>query len=197
MEIQPGYVYHIKEDYFDKAQDNKLMQNKENGNFRPTFFCIEDKKTSLLWVVPMSSKIEKYELLQKKQIEKYGHCLTIVIGEYDNRKSAFLLQNMFPITKEYLDHIHTRNGNPVPVKFSLTKQVSQNMQKIKQLEARGKKVVFPNIKRLENLMLSEIKEVELNMQIDKTSIIDRVNIAKEKAEEINNSAHAISKDNIR
>ncbi len=36
------------------------MQNKENGNYRPTFYCMRDEKTSLLWLVPLSSRIEKF-----------------------------------------------------------------------------------------------------------------------------------------
>lgn len=48
MEYKEGYVYHIKDSYFEKVKDDKLMKNKENGNFRPTFFCLKDEKTSLL-----------------------------------------------------------------------------------------------------------------------------------------------------
>ena len=29
---------------FEKVQDDKLMQNKENGTYRPTFFCMRDEK---------------------------------------------------------------------------------------------------------------------------------------------------------
>ena len=57
MQIQEGYVYHINDGYFEKVQDDKLMQNKENGTYRPTFFCMRDEKTSLLWMVPMSIRI--------------------------------------------------------------------------------------------------------------------------------------------
>ena len=46
MQIQEGYVYHINDGYFEKVQDDKLMQNKENGTYRPTFFCMRDEKTS-------------------------------------------------------------------------------------------------------------------------------------------------------
>ena len=34
MIYQEGYVYHIKDEYFEKVQDNKLMKNKENGTYR-------------------------------------------------------------------------------------------------------------------------------------------------------------------
>ena len=29
MIYQEGYVYHIKDEYFEKVKDDKLMQNKE------------------------------------------------------------------------------------------------------------------------------------------------------------------------
>lgn len=160
MAFQEGYVYHIKDEYFAKANDEKLMQNKEGGSYRPTFLCIEDKKNAgLLWVVPMSSRVEKFQAIRDKQEAKYGNCLTIVIGDFDGKKSAFLLQNMFPITEQYLDHVHTRNGNPVPVKYSLSQEIRSNMQQLRQLILKGKQVVFPDIQRLENLMLEELHQI--------------------------------------
>lgn len=44
MKFQEGYAYHIKDAYFDKVQDDKLMQNKENDTYRPTYLCMEDPK---------------------------------------------------------------------------------------------------------------------------------------------------------
>lgn len=155
MNYQEGYVYHIKDEYFVIANDPNLMQNKENGNYRPTFYCMRDEKTSLLWLVPLSSRVEKFQAIFNKQMEKYGNCLTIVMGEYDGKQAAFLLQNMFPITEKYLDHIHTRNNNPVPVKYSIKTEISTKMKRILQLHARGKNIVFPDISRLEQLMLLE------------------------------------------
>ena len=142
MIYQEGYVYHIKDEYFEKVQDGHLMQNKENGTYRPTFYCLRDEKTSLLWMVPLSSRVQKYKT---------------VLGEFDGKEAAFLLQNMFPVRDYYLDHIHTRNNNPVPVKHILHKEISTNMKRLRQLHARGKKVVFPDIDRLEQLMLTEIQ----------------------------------------
>ena len=150
--------HNSKDEYFEKVLDSKLMQNKENGTYRPTFYCLRDKKTSLLWMVPLSTRVEKFRAIHDKQVQKYGRCLTIVLGEFDGREAAFLLQNMFPVREYYLDHIHTRNNNPVPVKHSIHKEVSTNMKRIRQLHARGKKVVFPNITRLEQIMLAELRE---------------------------------------
>ncbi len=158
MIYQEGYVYHIKDEYFEKVKDSKLMQNKENGAYRPTFYCLRDEN----WMVPLSSRVNKFQAIYDKQVQKYGKCLTIVIGEFDGKKAAFLLQNMFPVTEYYLDHIHTRNSNPVPVKHSIHRTISTNMKQLRQLHARGKKVVFPDILRLERLMLTELKIKDTN-----------------------------------
>lgn len=135
------------------------MRNKENGTYRPTFFCLEDcKNPGLLWMVPMSTRVEKFQAIHDKQQVLHGECLTIVIGKYDGRAAAFLLQNMFPITETYLDHIHTRNGNPVPVKRSIIKKVQFNLQQLLKFIYRGKSnVVFPDVKRLEKIMLAELQ----------------------------------------
>lgn len=158
MLYQEGYVYHIKDEYFEKVNDNMLMQNKENGTYRPTFYCLKDEKTSLLWMVPLSSRVDKFRAIHDKQAEKYGRCLTIVLGEFDGKSAAFLLQNMFPVTEYYLDHIHTRNNNPVPVKHSIHSEINTNMKRLRQLHKRGSKVVFPDITRLEEIMLEELKD---------------------------------------
>ena len=109
-------------------------------------------------MVPLSSRVEKFKAIHDKQMAKYEKCLTIVLGEFDGKEAAFLLQNMFPIRDYYLDHIHTRNNNPIPVKHSIHKEVTTRMKKIRQLHSRGKKVVFPDIDRLEQIMLTEVKD---------------------------------------
>jgi len=63
MIYQLGYVYHVKDEYFLKAQDDALMQNKEGGNYRPTYYALHDEETSLLWMVPMSAKYGKYKAI--------------------------------------------------------------------------------------------------------------------------------------
>ena len=110
-DIKPGYVYHINDLYFEVAQDDKLMRNYEGGTYRPTYFCLEDVKTGMLWVIPMSTRTEKYTGFMEKDIARYGKCLKIVAGEYAGVKAVFLLQNMFPILPKYIDHIHLIKQN--------------------------------------------------------------------------------------
>ena len=55
MEVVSGYAYHIKDSYFAMANDPNLMQNKEQEKYRPTLYCVRDKETGILWMVPISS----------------------------------------------------------------------------------------------------------------------------------------------
>ena len=154
-ELKPGFVYHIKNIYFDLVEDDKLMKNHEGGAYRPTYFCIKDVKTGLMWVIPMSRQIEKYQVIIDKDLKRHGRCLKIYIGKYANKLNAFLFQNMFPIIPKYVDHIHMIKQNPVPVNLVLQKILARNFRDIIRLHKLGAKVIFPDIDRLEKLMMDE------------------------------------------
>ena len=56
MKADIGYFYFIKDDFFDIADDPELMQNKENGNRRPCYYCIKsDEYESIMWFIPVST----------------------------------------------------------------------------------------------------------------------------------------------
>jgi hypothetical protein len=155
MEVQTGYMYHIKDSFFTLIADPTLMRNKENGHSRPVYFCLKDEKTSLLWMVPVSSRIDKYRKIFEKQTKRYGRCLTIVLGEYDGKAAAFLLQNMFPMTETYVDHVHTNNGNPGPVNHDLQQEITTKMKQLLHIIAKNKKVVFTDIPHIEACLRAE------------------------------------------
>ncbi|MDD6276965.1 MAG: hypothetical protein PUA55_00115 [Mycoplasma sp.] len=48
--IKTGYLYHIKDEYFDIVDDDTLMKNITKG----TYFTIKDK--DILWFIQISSK---------------------------------------------------------------------------------------------------------------------------------------------
>ena len=137
--IETGYVYHIKEEYFKVARDKKLMRNHENGNTRPTYLCIRNANSKILWFAPMSSKVEKYKKIQEEKIKKNGTCDTIVIGKYRKKYSAFLIQNIFPVTKEYIDHIDTSRDKAVPIVAGTQKEITTKVNKVFRLKANWNK----------------------------------------------------------
>jgi len=145
MEIKEGYVYHIKDEYFEIVNDKTLMRNHENGKARPTYFCIKDKNSNILWFIPMSSKVEKYKKLRNEKIRKYGNCDSILIKEFLGKESVFLLQNMFPTIEKYVDHVHIVNGVESRVISRIEKELEISFNKLMNLIKHGKKVVFTDI----------------------------------------------------
>ena len=139
MFLETGYVYHIKDEYFDFVKDEKLMKNHENGNSRPTYFCIRNTNSKILWFIPMSSKIEKYKKLQKQKVQKNGVFDTIVIGKYRRKDAAFLIQNIFPITEKYIDHIDIIRNQAVPVVEGTQKEITSKVNKIFKLKSKRNK----------------------------------------------------------
>ena len=154
---ETGYVYHIKNEYFAKANDPNLMENKEGASKRPTYYCIKDEKTDIMWVIPMSSKFEKYRAIHDSQIKKRGECLGIEFGVDDWKQSVFLLQNMFPITMEYIDHIHTIGKDVRPVEHELQGRILRKFNRIRFFQSKGRKMTFTDVDRLEKLMLDELE----------------------------------------
>ena len=132
------------------------MRNREGGAFRPTYYCHKDEKTGLLWVIPMSRRVEKYTEFVQRDIDRYGKCLKIVVGEYASANAVFLLQNMFPILSKYIDHIHLVKQNPIPVNTRVQTIIDRNFRELLRLHRKGVKIVFPDILRLEKLMMEEL-----------------------------------------
>lgn len=153
MEIKQRYAYHIKDEYFIMAEDEHLMKNKEDGNYRPTMYCIKDNKYDIYWMIPISSQYDKYAGIRSEMLKKGKRCKGIVLGKYDGKKAAFLIQNMFPVTLKYIDHIHTKNGNPVPVNKKLQGINKKNTKSLIAISERGVKVTFTEVIRLRDNLI--------------------------------------------
>lgn len=160
MEIKKGYVYHIKDEYFDIVQDSTLMRNHESGKARPTYFCIKNENTNILWFIPMSSKVEKYKKIREDKIKRYGSCDTILIKKFLGKESVFLLQNMFPTIEKYVDHSHIINGVETKVIDQVASEIEVTFNKIMKLVELGKKVIFTDVKKDIQIMLEKMKEDE-------------------------------------
>lgn len=159
MEIRQGYSYHIKDEFFDLVQDKYLMSNKEQGNYRPHYYAIQDKKNSeLYWMIPISSQAEKYKGIIEKKRKRYGKCNTTVIGLFAGKENAFLIQNAFPIIEKYFDHIHTIQEQPVTIHKKLDKLLVENLNKVLAMYNRGIKLTFTDITAIRTIMEKELEK---------------------------------------
>mgnify|MGYP004531731341 CR=1 FL=1 len=154
MKIKTGYLYHIKDEYFDIVNDENLMQNHERGKKRPTYFTIKDK--DILWFIPISSKVDKYQKIIDKKIRKYGFCNTIIIRKMADEYAVILLQNAFPTLEKYIDHVHTIDGVPFQVPTNLQHEIKNMFKNLIGLKKRGTNLFFTDIDKLQQKMLEEI-----------------------------------------
>ncbi len=149
MEIKRGYSYHIKNKFFDEMGDENLMSNKENGNYRPHYYAIEDERYSdIYWMIPISSKVDKYKKIFDSKMKKYKRCNTILIAEFSGKNSAYLLQNAFPIKKEYIDHVHTVNNIPVFVYKNIDFKLQSLLKELLGLKYRGINLFFVDVDKI-------------------------------------------------
>ena len=153
MIVHEGYFYHIKDAFYEEVADNTLMANKEDGGYRPHYFAIKDTRNSdIFWLIPVSSKYEKYKNFYDKQIAKYHKCTKVVLGKFSGTDHAFLIQNAFPITSDYFDHIHTRFGKPATISDHTRTEIIKCLKSNLALHHRGICLFFADIDRIYALM---------------------------------------------
>ncbi len=139
MRMKKTGFYIINDKFFEDMADPYLKGNKV-GN-RPHYYCFEDTNTGIYWMIPLSSQINKYKRIVEKK-EKVGKpCDIIHIVKLDNsRQSAFLIQDIFPITDGYIEREYTIAGNHLMLTSEHTvKEIEQKAKKVLGMLKRGVK----------------------------------------------------------
>lgn len=161
MQINVGNFYFIKDEFFDIIDDLELMQNKENGTKRPCYFCFKSKyNDKIIWFIPVSTKVEKYKGIYNNKINKQiklgkkPSIDTIVFGYVSNVYSTFLIQNMFPVTEEYIESQYKKNNVAITLSNKLQKEIISKANKVLTLYNNGmKRIIFPDIDKILSKLL--------------------------------------------
>ncbi|WP_300701233.1 hypothetical protein [uncultured Phocaeicola sp.] len=129
--------YIIKDQFFEDMPDPYLKGNKA-GN-RPHYYCFEDTSTGIYWMIPLSSRTDKYKRIMEKKEKARKPCDILHIVKLDDgRESAFLIQDMFPITEEYIEREYTIAGNHLMLTSEHTaKEIEQKARKVIGMLKRG------------------------------------------------------------
>ena len=154
MEIKTGYLYHIKDEFFDKINEDKIMINHDKGHSRPSYLAIKDK--DILWFIPLSSKVDKYQKIIDKKIKKYGKCSGIIICKIEGFKEVILIQNAFPTLTKYVKSRHKINGQYVSISPILKKEILSNFKYMLSMKEQGNNLFFTDIDKIKELMLNEL-----------------------------------------
>ena len=154
MKVQTGYLYHIKDEFFDRINDKGLMINHEDGHSRPSYLAIKDD--SILWFIPLSTKINKYKSIIENKVKKYGSCKTILIKKIVDRDSVILIQNAFPTIEKYVKSKHTISGKYVRISDAVKREILDDFQYMLSLKKDGLNLFFTDIDKIKEIMLEEL-----------------------------------------
>ena len=90
-------------------------------------------------------------------MQKYKQCDTIVFGEVLGYEKAFLIQNICPITENYIknEYYDSRAHIPVRINGQLEKELKQKANKILALQRKGIKLIFPEVLAIERELLDK------------------------------------------
>lgn len=158
-----GQFCFLNDDYYIDFPDKNIMKNKESidGNVhdRPCFFAFCDKNNDdIYWLVPASSKIEKYKSIYNAKVKKYGKCNTIVFGRFLNKENAFLIQNMCPVTQKYIKNIYVdKNNKPIYINYQTAKEIIKYSNEVLAKQKYGVKIIFPDVLHIKNKLLEQLE----------------------------------------
>lgn len=153
-----GGLYFIKDEFYSKYGKYGLLGNKENGHKRPCCYAFKiHKDDDMYWMIPVSSRIDKYEEIYKHSMEKYGKCDNIEFGYVRGHKNAFLPQNMFPVLEKYVENpyldINTNKHIVMPKEFIA--RLNAKARKKYKYNFAGKKLGMSDIVSIYNSLLLE------------------------------------------
>ncbi|MCM1145261.1 MAG: hypothetical protein NC318_11045 [Blautia sp.] len=106
--------------------------------------------TDIYWMIPISSKVAKYEAEYQKSIAKYGICDNISFGYVLGKRCAFLPQNLFPIIEDYINNIYLDKNTslPITVPADLMAELNKKARKKIRYNQQGKKFGMSNVMKI-------------------------------------------------
>lgn len=150
-----GHFYFIKDQYFIDFPDPFLMQNKGQQHDRPCFYAFKDNNTGFYWMIPFSSKVVKFKQIYQSKVNRNGRCDTIDFGPVLGHEKAFLIQNMFPITQDYMkeEYIDSNSNVPVRINGAFETQLTNKARRVLTLQRRGFNLIYPDVLSIEQKLL--------------------------------------------
>ena len=157
-----GNFYYLKDSYYNKFPNCNLIGNKSDDgdekHDRPCFYAFKDPNHDIYWMIPFSSQVNKYRGYYNQKMQKYHRCDTIAFGDVLGHQKAFLIQNMCPITDEYVknEYIDSRANIPVRIDGAFEKDLIAKAKKVLALQRKGHKLIFPNVLDIESKLIAKL-----------------------------------------
>ena len=151
-----GRFYFLDGKYYQDFPDPYLMQDLD----RPCFYAFKDTQTGIYWMIPFSSRVAKFRGIYQNKMRKYGVCDTIDFGEVLGHEKAFLIQNMCPVTDEYVLNEYIDHAANVPVRLSgaVEQRLIKKATKVLALQRKGVKLIVPDVLKIERELIEKVTE---------------------------------------
>ncbi len=147
--------YIVSDQYFIDFPDPYLKGNKTQN--RPHYYAFKDERTGLFWMVPMSSRIEKYRRIINGRINQGKPCDILHIARLDNGQEAvFIISDIFPVTEKYIVREYFIGVNHLRVTSEhLANCIDQKCRRILGMIRRGVKLsqTQPDVLKIERMLL--------------------------------------------
>ena len=146
--FESGKFYFIKDEYFDLFKEYNLMQNKENGNKRPCYFCFKDfENPNIIWFV-------KYKKIFEIKKQKNKKVYNFVFGKVLGKEKVFLVQNIFPVTEKYIEEKYKNKNHDVEISEKLKKEIIKTSTTIIKMAIKGINIPFYDIITFKEILLN-------------------------------------------
>ena len=169
MKPEPGYFYLLDDAYFQDFPSNWLLKNKTptpgHWGLRPHICAFEDPKApGIYWMVPISSKMQKYSVVAAQKQAKYGFCNTILFANVLGHVSPFLIQNMVPVSEKYIVDMYRDRNSDRPVRISEVneKAICTSAKQVLKIYRRGEKLIFPDVDIIRTELQKQLGQIQLD-----------------------------------
>lgn len=160
MLTEKGQLYFVSDLFFDTVKDPYLKRDHATTK-RPHYFAYQESDSPILWIVPCSSQIEKYEKIISAKVAAGKPTDILKIVKIQGHKEVMLFQDMFPILPHYLAGAYIRGNQPVYIADpAVVASLERNAKKVIGLLRCGIRFTptQPDAIRIERLMLDEYAE---------------------------------------
>lgn len=151
-----GRLYFVNDSFYQRFNNCGLLENREiiegKPHGRPCCYLFKFDDTNIFWMIPISSKVPKYKKEYNRSVKKYGICDNISFGYILGEEKAFLPQNLFPITEEYIENIYLdKNKNePIQIPRDLMSDLNAKARKKIRFNQKGKLLGMTDIMKIYN-----------------------------------------------
>lgn len=161
-------MYFIKDEHFKQYEKYKLFYSPQTAakGGRPHYLCI--KKDKLCWVIPLSTRVNKYRQEEAKEIARYKKSMKFHFAKVKGVDNVFLIQNAFPVSIYNIDQEYLNGANALQEQGDI-KTIERKLNNFISTMKQG--VVFykgqPDLISLEKEVIQEISDKEYIRDIKK------------------------------